>query len=283
MDARDSHREGGRTAMRMIAVGDARLDVLDQGSGEPVLFIQTGLTADELLPLADRLRLRFRTILYHRRGYGRSTPIADPGSILSDAADCRGLLEALRIPRVHVVGLSYSGAVGMQFAADAEDSVHSLTLIEPPPVHVPSAAEFRAVNERFFAARRDRGPEVALDELLTRVIGSNWRTDMERHLPGSAEQTRRDAHTFFDADMPALLAWQFSAGDAARVTCPVLHVGGSDSGPWFAEVRRLVLDWFPGADDVVVNGADHSLAITHTDQVATAIITFLRRHPLPKR
>jgi pimeloyl-ACP methyl ester carboxylesterase len=57
----------------------------------------------------------------------------------------------LQIPRAHIVGLSYSGAVAMQLAADAAERVHSLTLLEPPPVHVASAPEFRSANERLFA------------------------------------------------------------------------------------------------------------------------------------
>lgn len=266
--------------MSMIAVEGARLGVLDEGSGEPVVLIQTALTADEMVPLADRLGDRFRTIVYHRRGYGGSTPTRGPGSISRDAADCRALLDALGIRRAHIVGLSYSGAVAIQLAADAAEHVHSLTLVEPPPVHVTSAPEFRAANERLFAARHAQGPEVALEKFLTQVIGPHWRTDMERHVPGSAEQTRRDARTFFDADLPALLAWQFSAQDANRIRCPVLHLGGTNSGQWFAEVRGLVLDWFPDAEDVVVDGADHSLAITHTDEVAAALSSFLRRHPM---
>jgi pimeloyl-ACP methyl ester carboxylesterase len=278
--ARESNQRDQRLAMSMVAVGDARLEVLDEGTGEPMVFIQTALTADELFPLADCLRDRFRTIVYRRRGYGASTPTAGPGSISLDAADCRTLLDALRIPRAHVVGFSYSSAVAMQLATDAAEKVHSLTLVEPPPVNVPSAPEFRAANERLFAARHARGLEVALEEFLTLVIGPGWRTDMERHVPGTVEQTRRDARTFFDADLPALLAWRFSAQDANRIKCPVLHVGGTDSGPWFAEVRRLILDWFPDAEDVVVPGADHSLAITHTAQVAAALISFMRRHPM---
>lgn len=266
---------------RLVSVRGADLEILDEGSGEPVVLIQTALTADELVPLAGRLRHDFRTVAYHRRGYAGSSPTTGPGSISRDAADCRALLDALRIPRAHVVGLSYSGAVAMQLAADQAAHVHTLTLLEPPPVHVASAPEFRAANERLFAAREARGPEAALEEFLALVVGPAWRTDMERQLPGSAEQTRRDAGTFFDTDLPALLAWQFSAGDARRVTCPVVHVGGTDSGPWFAEVRRLVLDWFPDAEDVVIDGADHSLALTHADQVATAIDSFLRRHPMP--
>jgi pimeloyl-ACP methyl ester carboxylesterase len=266
--------------MSMVSTGDARLEVLDEGSGEPVVLIQTALTADELLPLAERLRDHYRTVVYHRRGYAGSGPTTGPGSISRDAAECRALLDVLGIPRAHVIGLSYSGAVAMQLAADAPAYVHTLTLLEPPPVHVASAPEFRAANERLFAARRARGPEAALEEFLTLVVGPDWRADMERQLPGSAEQTRRDAGTFFDTDLPALLAWQFTAEDARRITCPVLHVGGTDSGPWFAEVRRLLLGWFPAADDVLVDGADHSLALTHTDHVAAAINPFLEGHPM---
>jgi len=266
--------------MSVITAGAARLEVRDEGSGEPVVFIQTALTADELAPLANRVRERFRTIVYHRRGYGSSTKTAGPGSISRDATDCGALLDALRIPRAHIVGLSYSGAVAIQLAADTPEKVHSLTLMEPPPVHVASAQGFRAANERLSAARHARGTGAALEEFLALVVGPNWRTDMERHLPGSVEQMWRDAPTFFDTDMPALLAWQFSTRDADRINCPVLYVGGTDSGPWFAQVRRLILDWFPDAEDVVVDGADHSLAITHTAQIATALVSFLRRHPI---
>lgn len=273
-------REDHRGPPNMLTIGDARLAVFDEGTGEPVVLIQTALTADELVPMADGLRQELRTIVYHRRGYGVSSPARGPGSIAQDATDCRALLGALRIPRVHVVGVSYSGAVAIQLAALAPRTVHSLTVIEPPPVHVASAAEFCAANERLIAARQARGTDAALAEFLGLLVGPNWRTDMERHLPGSVDQMTRDAATFFDTDLPALLTWQFTAADAARITCPVLYVGGTASGSWFNQVRDLILDWFPGAESVAVDGADHSLAVTHTEHVAAAVAAFLRRHPI---
>jgi hypothetical protein len=87
----------------------------------------------------------------------------------------------------------------------------TLVLLEPPPVHVPSAGEFRAAVARLQATRRSRGPGAALDEFLAVVIGPNWRVAAERDLPGAAEQMERDARTFVDADLPALLAWRFTA------------------------------------------------------------------------
>ena len=158
-----------------------------------------------------------------------------PGSVVRDAADCRNLIDGLGLSRVHIVGYSYSGAVGLQLAADAAEHVQTLTLIEPPPVHMPSSAEFRAANARLQEVRRARGPGAAQEESLAHVIGPDWRTEVEQRLPGAAEQMQRDTTTFFDTDLPALLSWRFDAEDARRINCPVLHISGSDSGPWFAE------------------------------------------------
>lgn len=268
-------------AVRHLELRDVTLEVNDLGSGEPVVFIQTALIADELLPLASELPLAdgFRRIVYHRRGYAGSSPVDGPGSIPRDAADCRALLAALRIGRAHVVGSSYSGAVALQLAAEAPDCVGSLVLIEPPPVHIPSAGEFRQVNEDLLTTRRTRGATAALDDLLTKVIGPDWCQEIEHDVPGASEQVERDLLSFFDTDLPALLTWQFDNVAAERITCPVLHIGGSETHRWFLEVRELVHTWLPHAEDAQIEGAGHALAITHVPQVAQAMVDFLHRVP----
>ena len=189
--------------MRLIEVGGIELEVHDVGTGDRVVLVQTALTADELAPLAEHLVARgpYRAIVCHRRGYASSSPVQGPGSVVRDAADCRDLIEALGLDRVHVVGYSYSGAVGLQLAVDAAQHVQTLTLIEPPPVHVPSSAEFRPANARLQEVRRARGPGTALEEFLALVIGPHWRTEIEQRLPGAAEQMQRDTTTFFDTDL----------------------------------------------------------------------------------
>lgn len=42
-----------------------------------------------------------------------------------------------------------------------------------------------------------------------------------------------------------------------------------------------MLEWLPHAEDVVLTGADHSLALTHPAPVAAALVGFLQRHPMP--
>lgn len=269
-------------AERHVAVPGGHLQVHEAGAGEPVVFIQTALTADELRPLAEDAALaeEFRRILYHRRGYASSSPAEGPGTVAREVTDCGVLLDWLGIDRAHLVGLSFSSAIALQFAADRPEHVHSLTLLEPPPMIAPDNADFLAANDEFLAIRREAGVEAALNEFMTGLIGPGWRQQTEQHLPGSAEQIQRDAATFFDVDIPALLAWSFDRDDAARIHCPVMHVGGTESGPWFAEVREVILRWFPEAEDVIVSGADHSLAVTHSAEIAAALSEFLRRHPV---
>lgn len=247
--------------------------------------MQTALTADELVPIARQPVLGdgFRTIVYHRRCYCGSSPVEGTGSIVEAAADAAALLDAIGIEEAHVVGLSFSGAIALQLGSTAPARVHTLTLIEPPPVHVPSAAAFRATSAGLREIRRTAGASAALDQFLALLVGPNWRTEVERGLPGSVAQMESDAATFFNADLPALLEWQFTRADASHVRAPVLYLGGTESGPMFAEVRKLMLERLPQAQDAVIMGADHSLATTHPAEIAATLATFFRRHQMPRR
>ena len=159
--------------LRLVRIGGAELEVEVRGSGEPVVLIQTALIADELRPLMDQPGLRdaYTLVHYHRRGYGRSTPVRGAGSIQRDAQDCCTLLAALDVDRAHVVGTSYSGAVALQMAAEHPALVQTLTLVEPPPAHVPSAARFHAANRELGEFYRQHGPAAALDRFLTLLVG----------------------------------------------------------------------------------------------------------------
>jgi hypothetical protein len=65
--------------VRLVAVGDAELAVADWGSGDPIVFLQTALTADELVPLANEPALAgFRKLLYHRRAMAAAVASSTP-------------------------------------------------------------------------------------------------------------------------------------------------------------------------------------------------------------
>ncbi|MEX5717933.1 alpha/beta fold hydrolase [Geodermatophilus maliterrae] len=267
-----------RESMARVAIDGGDLETVILGSGDPVALVPTALTADELLPLAERLQGRFRVVHYHRRGYAGSSPATPPGSVAQDAGDCARLLAALGFQRVHVLGVSYSAAVAIQMAVDHPDLIRTLTLVEPPPVHGSGDAMFRAANADLLGDRQARGAEVAVDRFLTRTMGPDWRGRLDGVIPGSSAQVLRDSRTFLDVDIPALLAWPFDASTATRVRCPVLHVAGSDHGPFFDGVGDLIRAWLPQADQVVIAGAGHDVALTHLDALLGVLVPFLARH-----
>jgi pimeloyl-ACP methyl ester carboxylesterase len=41
-----------------------------------------------------------------------------------------------------------------------------------------------------------------------------------------------------------------------------------------------MLDWLPAPEDVVIDGADHNLAVTHPARIAGAIADFISRYPI---
>ncbi|WP_062522790.1 alpha/beta fold hydrolase [Demequina silvatica] len=269
---------------RSIDVGGASLDVWERPASslaalgeDPVVIVGTALTADELLPVARLLAAEPgpRIVAYRRRGYGSGGTTAGAGSIRLDAADLVALLDALGIARASLIGVSYSAAVVLQAAADHPERAARVAAIEPPPIQSRSAAAFRVACTRLASECDAIGARRTADRFLSRLMDPHWRLDLERLLPGSVAQVEEDASTFFLADIPALLAWDFDARDAARVTAPVLLVSGTASAHWFAEEIDAIRGWFRNVAHVSVANADHSMALTHAETVAGILSLFM--------
>jgi pimeloyl-ACP methyl ester carboxylesterase len=100
------------------------------GEGEPLLLI-TGYAATMDLwdPLVIReLSSRYKVILFDNRGIGATTSTEKPFSIELFAKDATGLLDALKIPRAHVLGWSMGSFIAMEMALRHPDRVDKLML-----------------------------------------------------------------------------------------------------------------------------------------------------------
>ncbi len=270
--------------LELVEVDDVYLEVEVTGGGEPVVVIQTALTVDELRPVSQQIAGSgdYQVFHYHRRGYAGSGPARRQGSVAADAADAGALIRALDVSPAHLVGVSYSAAVALSLASSAPELVATLTVVEPPPVGTPSAAEFRLANRDLLKHHESLDQVAALNHFMTTLVGEEWRAISDRDLPGSVETMERDAPTFFGSDIPALLSWGFDAPEAARIRCPVLYIGGSQSGSWFTDMRAKVLRLLPHADEATVEGAGHLVASTHPSELAALLLEHLRRHPRPQ-
>ncbi len=116
--------------MRKITVGDIDINYEIKGSGTPLLMIM-GLSFS-LLDWGDKftelLAQHYQLILFDNRDAGLSSPSPRPYGITDMADDAAGLLDALKIPKAHVFGVSVGGAIAQQFALKYPDKLDKLIL-----------------------------------------------------------------------------------------------------------------------------------------------------------
>jgi pimeloyl-ACP methyl ester carboxylesterase len=263
--------------MNRAHVNDVELAYEVRGVGEPVLLIHGAHIANAMTPLLDEPALEgFQLIHYHRRGYADSSRPAGQSSIETHADDAASLLNHLGIVNAHVVGHSSGAVVALELGVRHPSCARSLTLLEPAVLTGPTGAMFTDSMAPLIARYEAGDAASAVDGFLALIGRDDWRATIERAVPGGVNQAQRDAATFFERELPVAAAWAFGPDRASAITCPVLSVLGSDSGPLFAEGRLLLHEWFPDCADADLPGVTHLLQMEASEAVADAVGAFLR-------
>lgn len=255
------------------------------GNGEPVVTIHGVIIGDSFRPLLEHPSFveKRRVVLYHRRGYGQSRYPEGDVSIEMQAADCIELIRRIGFERVHIVGHSYGGAIGIQVALDAPELVQTLALLEPAIMAGASVESYRDSLRDGQKRYSESGPATAINDFLAMRFGAGYRSHLDQILPGWFDQALVDARTSFEVELPALEDWQFTELDAQRIKIPVLNVVGSESeklSPRFRETDKTLLQWLPHAESLTLEKAAHGLQMQNTDGMASALLDFLKRYPI---
>jgi pimeloyl-ACP methyl ester carboxylesterase len=273
--------------MEKAKVNGVELEYEAKGSGEPVLLIGTGPIADSFLPFLSEKALveRYRLLRYHQRGQAGSTHGLGPVSIAEHAADAAALLRHLGVRRAHVAGHSTDAVIALQLAVDRPEIVHTLALLEPMLMGVPSAGAFLEKAGPALAAYGSGDREGAMARFLSVVCGLNWetcQTVIEQHVPGGVAQAMKDADIVFGSYLPALSAWKFGPTQAAAISQPVLSVLGTETERWFVDSRELLRCWFPQVENCTIEGVAHLLHMQCPEPVAQGVAEFFARHPITR-
>ena len=117
-------------AKRLVTVGDARIAYFESGTGSSVLFLHGCPFASFIWRnVIGRLSSSFHCIAPDLLGLGDTeTPAAADWSLRAQAAAIIGLLDALALPSVHIVGHDHGGAVAQILAAEYPQRVQRLVL-----------------------------------------------------------------------------------------------------------------------------------------------------------
>ena len=255
------------------------------GSGPPLVclhgFTGTWRTWELVLPMLERHHdVLAPTLLGHAGGPPLEGAVGD--HVIADAVE-RAMNDA-GFATAHIVGNSLGGYVALQLAARGRaDSVVALApaggWARGDESYKETVAHFATIQEQMKAAAPNAAALLATAQgrrQATQSITTNF-----EHIPVDliAHQMLGTASC---RDALPMIEYAIREGytlDAAKITCPVRIVWGTDDRllPWPTTAARFRDDWLPHADWVELDGIGHCPQLDIPLETAQLILGFTAR------
>lgn len=197
--------------------------------------------------LADR----YRVLRYDKRGHGGSQTTPGPYSIAQLADDAVALLDALKIDKVHFIGLSMGGMIGQQLGARYPERVYSLSLCDTASEMPPRSLW----EDRFAIARKDGIPG-----LLDGTIQRWFTAPFIQRAPEDIEKVRR---MILGAEVEGYIACASAVRDMAQTTMllkiktPTLILTGRQDPACTVDQATVLNRMIDGSKLVLIEEAAH--------------------------
>lgn len=205
---------------------------------------------------------------------GQSGAASDFRSYDAHAADLLHLLDALKIERPIICGISYGSAMAQHFAVNYPDRVEKLILLS---TFAHNTAIFNAVGESWRSALLAGGYTLMLDVMLPTVLGENY---FERPLiPIESLKDLRTKNNLSAENLLQLMRATETRGDYRpqlhRISAPTLVVQGENDLLIPPKIAQQVADHIPGAQFAVVPKVGHTLNLEAIPQTIQLIRSFI--------
>ncbi len=236
------------------SVDGIKLWYAEFGHGEPVLLLHGGLANSNYWGQQVRALMgHYRVIVMDSRGHGRSTRDAQPFGYDLMAQDVVGLLDALKIRRVAVVGWSDGAIIGLDIAMHHPERVSKLFAFAAN-YDTAGVADVNA-SPVFTAFEARAGQEYAALSPTPRNYGAFLKaiTAMWAHEPN----------------------WH--KADFARITVPIWIVDADHDEAITHDQPRTMADWIPNAGLLIEPDVSHFAFIQDPDQFTRDVQRFLEK------
>ena len=280
MTTRFAAHDGTQLAYDEIGTGPP-LVCLPGGPGRAVVYLE------DLGGLGDTHTL----VRLDLRATGHSEVPPDPSSLRFDrmAADVEALREHLGLATLDLLAHSAGCLVAQAWASAHPERVGSLSLITPTDMlqggRREDVAQIRAAfsDQPWYddaaqadAALKDAPPalQASLERATRPFFYGRWDERTQQHAASADRQSSKRAQLGFragleDVDVPGLVA------GLAKVTAPVLVVGGERDGLTGVAAVQRVANCFPRATTRVLPRAGHFPWIDEPEGFGSAVASFL--------
>lgn len=258
--------------MAHAEINGARLWYDVMGEGEPLL-LHHGYTASRVnwMPVADRLRDKYRIILMECRGTGESEDTEAGYTLDQYAADVIGVVDHLGIDRFTYAGHSMGGGIGFLLGLEHAARLNRLILMAPiPSGGIPGKPDEKQLERRLaIRAGNDRAA------LLKEQVATRFRPDVQTDAwyESRVDHILRVTDGHLVGGMETMHALNVEER-LAELTTPTLMLAGAVDSLLAANLRDYLR--LPDATLHVFSRAGHEVAIHEPDGVAEAIDAFMQ-------
>jgi 3-oxoadipate enol-lactonase len=261
--------------MPKLTIDDTQIHYHIHGAGEPLLLI-AGLASDlytwkKALP---KLEQRHQVILFDNRGSGLTETSATAFDMATLSDDAAALLQALHIPKAHVVGWSMGGNVAQELALRYPEKVGGLVLMSTF-MKEPDRSRF-ALDAMIHSVREGASMETFM-MMMQAWCSTNpafkdrqarWTQESRGDSPRSVEGFARQKQALDGFD---------TTKRASAIASPTLVVHGTDDIMVPVEFGQDLAAQIHGSEFHRIVGAGHFLP---TAGWLGPVLDFLAKHPL---
>lgn len=274
---------------RLLGLKDVNVHVDDYGGdGRPVVLIHGWpLSGESWSEQIEALRgAGLRVIAYDRRGFGRSDKPKTGYSYDTLADDLAGLLEALDLRDVTLVGFSMGGGEVARYVAKYGEGrlrgVVFAAAVTPMMMNAPGNPEGPLDKQK--AAEMTTQLTADQDGFYDQFTTDFFSANADGNVLVSEEQRQDAVRMCQQADKAAALEAMQSFGisdfrdDLAKITVPTLVIHGDSDGivPFEGSGRRTH-DAVPHSELTVIQGAPHGLNVSHPSEFNSILSEFCSR------
>jgi aminoacrylate hydrolase len=248
----------------------------DLTDGRAVVILSAGLGGSGAFwgPQMAALSERFTVVLYDHRGTGRSVrTLTNPHSVAAMAHDIVKVMDALALPRAHVVGHAAGGNAGLALALAHPDRVERLVVVNGwsrPDPHIQRCFDTRLhlLNDSGVAAYVHAQPLFLYPADWISVHSDRLDAEEPHHVasfpPVAVMRARIQALLDFDID-----------ADLPRIACPVLLSASADDMLVPVSCSRRLAQRLPNATLDITPWGGHGFTVTAPQIFNSALVSFL--------
>jgi 3-oxoadipate enol-lactonase len=258
----------------LVDVGGVRLNVLDEGTGHPVVFLHgLGGSWRDWEPQLDTFSSEFRVVVPEHRGHGRSDRPLGRYSMARFAEDVAGLCRALGIDHSYLVGLSMGGMIAQEVALEHPGLVDAVVLADT------SGRIDPAVKPMLLGAvpmiRQDgMGLVQELGKSMAEAVAYGTRPDLIRN--NLREASGNDPYTYANSVLALVAHDVVDRLPSLRV--PTLVLRGEHDPLVGSEGMDELAAAIAGSESATVAGAGHLVNLDQPGRFDAVVLDFLERN-----